>query len=27
LFSVVQGSGRYLEKFKVLKGMGGAQEL
>jgi rod shape-determining protein MreB len=27
LFSVVQGSGMYLENFKVLKGMGGAQEL
>jgi rod shape-determining protein MreB len=27
LFSVVQGSGMYLENFKVLKGMGAAQEL
>jgi rod shape-determining protein MreB and related proteins len=27
LFSVVQGSGMYLENFKVLKGMAGAQEL
>jgi rod shape-determining protein MreB len=27
LHSVVQGSGTYLENFKVLKGMGGSQEL
>jgi hypothetical protein len=27
LYSVVQGSGMYLENFKVLKGMGATNEL
>ena len=27
LYSVVHGSGMYLENFKVLKGMGATQEL